>query len=126
MWAQTYKSGRSYYREHRESRSLAQCPAHGGSIPCDLADEQLGKIVEAIEVGPAWEEQVLSIISARDEVEQVGARRRKVQERLRRLGKAYADGIYDDQSTSVRSRRWRWSSSRLSCLRRMRPLTPGI
>ena len=30
-------------------------------------------------------------------MEQVGARRRKVQERLRRLGKAYADGIYDDQ-----------------------------
>ena len=90
MWAQTYKSGKRYYREHRESRSVAQCPAHGGSIPCHLADEQVGKIVEAIELGPAWEEQVLSIISAGDEVEQVEARRRKVQERLRRLGKAYA------------------------------------
>ena len=33
MWAQTYKSGRRYYREHRESRSNTQCPAHGGSIP---------------------------------------------------------------------------------------------
>ena len=90
MWAQTYKSGKRYYREHRESRSVAQCPAHGGSIPRHLADEQVGKIVEAIELGPAWEEQVLSIISAGDEVEQVEARRRKVQERLRRLGKAYA------------------------------------
>ena len=54
MWAQTYKSGRRYYREHKESRSQAQCPAHGGSISCDLADEQVGKIVEAIELGPAW------------------------------------------------------------------------
>ena len=80
MWAQTYKSGRRYYREHRESRSNTQCPAHGGSIPCRLADEQ-----------------VLSIISARDEVEVVQAKRRKVQERLRRLAKTYVDGVYDDQ-----------------------------
>ena len=97
MWAQTYKSGRRYYREHRESRSNTQCPAHGGSIPCRLADEQVGRIVEAIELGPAWEEQLLSIISARDEVEVVQAKRRKVQERLRRLAKTYVDGVYDDQ-----------------------------
>ena len=97
MWAQTYKSGRRYYREHRESRSNTQCPAHGGSIPCRLADEQVGRIVEAIELGPAWEEQVLSIISARDEVEVVQAKRRKVQERLRRRAKTYVDGVYDDQ-----------------------------
>ena len=97
MWAQTYKSGRRYYREHRESRSNTQCPAHGGSIPCRLADEQVGRIVEAIDLGPAWEEQVLSIISARDEVEVVQAKRRKVQERLRRLAKTYVDGVYDDQ-----------------------------
>ncbi len=97
MWAQTYKSGRRYYREHRESRSNTQCPAHGGSIPCRLADEQVGRIVEAIELGPAWQEQLLSIISARDEVEVVQAKRRKVQERLRRLAKTYVDGVYDDQ-----------------------------
>ena len=97
MWTQTYNSGRKYYREHRDSRSVAQCPAHGGSIRCELADEQVGKIVEAIELGPEWEEQVLSIISARDEVEEVRARRRKLQEKLRRLGKAYVDGLYNDR-----------------------------
>ena len=97
MWAQTYKSGRRYYREHRESRSNTQCPAHGGSIPCSLAEEQVGRIVEAIELGPAWEEQVLSIISTRDEAEAVQTRRRKVQEKLRRLAKTYVDGVYDDQ-----------------------------
>ena len=97
MWAQTYESGRRYYREHRESRSQGQCPAHGGSILCRLADDQVGRIIEAIELGPAWEEQVLSIISAIDEIEVVRNRRRKVQDKLRRLAKAYVDGIYDDQ-----------------------------
>ena len=97
MWAQTYESGRRYYREHRESRSQGQCPAHGGSILCRLADDQVGRIIEAIELGPAWEEQVLSIISAIDEIEVVRNRRRKVQDKLSRLAKAYVDGIYDDQ-----------------------------
>ena len=36
MWARTYKSGKRYYREHRESRSVSQCLAHGGSIPLPL------------------------------------------------------------------------------------------
>ncbi len=42
MWAQTYKNGHGYYREHTGSRSHAICPAAGGSIPCHVADEQVG------------------------------------------------------------------------------------
>ena len=52
--------------------------------------------VEAIELGPKWEEEVLSIISVKDEVESIAERRRKAHERLRRLGRAYVDGVYDD------------------------------
>ena len=67
MWAQTYKNGQRYYREHKGSRSHADCPAAGGSIPCHLADEQVGNIVEAIELGPRWLEEVLALISLKDE-----------------------------------------------------------
>ena len=97
MWSQTYKSGGRYYREHRGSRGHAICPASGGSIRCEVADQQVGKIVEAIELGPRWEEEVLSIVSTRDEAESIRDKRQKVQERLRRLGKAYVDGVYDDE-----------------------------
>ena len=96
MWAQTYNSGSRLYREHRASRSLASCPSAGGSIPCDVADAQIGKIVEAVELGPRWEEEVLTIITVDDEVERVKERRKKAQERLKRLGRAYVDGVYDD------------------------------
>ncbi len=44
MWAQTYRSGGRYYREHRGSRGHALCPASGGSIRCDVADDQIGKL----------------------------------------------------------------------------------
>jgi site-specific DNA recombinase len=38
MWSQTYKSGQRYYREHRASRSLADCPSAGGAITCHIPD----------------------------------------------------------------------------------------
>ena len=96
MWAQTYKSGRRYYREHRGSRGHAHCAASGGSIPCGLADKQVEKVVEAIKLGPRWEEEVLSIVSSRDEEESIREKRQKVQERLRRLVKVYTEGVLDD------------------------------
>ncbi len=97
MSAHPYPSGGRSYPEHRGSRGNAICPASGGSIRCDVADEQIGSLVEAIELGPKWEEEVLSIISVKDEAESIAERRRKAHERLRRLGRAYVDGVYDDE-----------------------------
>ena len=96
MWAQTYQSGQRFYREHRASRSLEDCPSAGGSIKCLIPDEQIGRIISAIELGSAWQEQILAIISVQDEVERVQEERTKVQDKLKRLGKAFVDGVYDE------------------------------
>jgi hypothetical protein len=72
------------------------CPSAGRAIKCNVPDEQMGRIISAIELGPTWQQQVLAIISVRDEMERVKEQRQKVQERLRRLGKAYVDGVYDE------------------------------
>jgi site-specific DNA recombinase len=97
MWAQTYNSGKRYYREHTGSRSHAMCLGEGASMPCHVPDEQIGKIVEAIELGPKWLEEVLSIISATDEVARVKQQRAKVEEKLRRMAKAYVDDLFPDE-----------------------------
>ncbi len=97
MWSQTYKNGRTYYREHRDSRSLHHCPSHGGSTPCEVADRQIGEVLEAIELRSRWLEEVLAIISLKDEVERVKKRREAVPEKLRRMGKAYVDGVFPDE-----------------------------
>ena len=97
MWAQTYRNGRRYYREHHESRSIQPCPAHGGYIACDVADEQVGRLIEAIELGPRWLEEVLSIISLKDEVDRVKKARVATQEKIRRMAKAYIDGVFPDE-----------------------------
>jgi site-specific DNA recombinase len=97
MWAQTYKNGRRYYRDHNESRSIAPCPAQGGYIACETADEQVGRLVAAIELGPRWLEEILTIISMKDEVDRVKKARVATQEKLRRMAKAYIDGVFPDE-----------------------------
>ena len=96
MWAQTYQNGRRYYREHRGARGHQECPAHGGSITCDAADEQVGRLIEAIELGPRWLEEVLALVSLHDEVGRVEEERKQVKGKLRRLGNAYIDGLVPD------------------------------
>ncbi len=104
MWAQTCENGHRYYREHRESRSIAKCPAAGGSIPCHVADEQVGKLVEALELGPTWLEEILARISLKDEVERARSQRLQVQERLRRTAKAYTDLLIPDEEYTRQKR----------------------
>ena len=96
MSSQTYNSGSRMYREHRESRSHGLCPAAGGSIMCHIADEQVGRLVEAIQLDDDWLQQVLDRISLKDEVERVKSERRQLQERLKRLARTYRDGLCDD------------------------------
>ncbi len=104
MWAQTYKNGGRYYREHVASRSHAECPARGGSIPCERADEQVGRLVEAIELGEDWLEGVMAILSLKDELERVKTERQNAQERLRRMRNAYVDGLFTDDEYRVQKR----------------------
>jgi DNA invertase Pin-like site-specific DNA recombinase len=97
MWAQTYKNGQTYYREHRASRSLEPCPAQGGSMPCHVADKQVQDIVSAIELGPQWLEEVLAIISLKDEVERVKTERHAAHSRLKRMANADIDGLLPEE-----------------------------
>jgi site-specific DNA recombinase len=104
MWAQTYKNGHTYYREHNYSRSQGNCPAAGCTITCHIPDEQIGKLIKAIELGPKWFEEVLAIISLKDEVERIKITRQDVIEKLRRMAKAYIDGLFPDQEYNRQKR----------------------
>ena len=105
MWAQTYYSGWRYYREHRNSRSHGPCPAVSGSILYNVADEQASRLVTAIELGPRWMEEVMSILALKDRVEDVKHQRKLVQEKLQRLGKAYVDWLYAEDQYRQEKRR---------------------
>ena len=96
MWAQTYNNGNPYYREHKGSRGAGYCVDRGRSMPCDVPDKQVGRIVQAIVLPEAWMDRVLARIHLADDVERVRHERVQTEQRLRRLGTAYVDGLYDD------------------------------
>ncbi|MFC1968150.1 recombinase family protein [Chloroflexota bacterium] len=104
MWAQTYYNGRRYYREHKASRGHGVCSAASGSIPCHVADSQVIHLVENIELGDRWLEEVLTIISVKDEAERINKKKQDIQQRLRRMAKTYIDGLLDDTEYSRQKR----------------------
>ena len=59
-------------------------------------DNQIGCIVQAIVLPEAWMDRVLARIHLADDVERVRHERVQTEQRLRRLGTAYVDGLYDD------------------------------
>ena len=98
MWAQTINNGRPYYREEVRSRANAVCIADGKSVACAVPDGQIDEIIKAIVLPDAWLDRVLAQVHGQDEVQRIADERRGVNDRLRRLGRAYVDGLYDDGS----------------------------
>jgi hypothetical protein len=96
MWSQTFYNGLPYYREHKASRSHGICSSTSGAILCHIIDNQMNELIGAIELGPRWLEEVLAIISLKDEVNRVKDQRLTVIEKQRRMGKAYVDGMFPD------------------------------
>ena len=96
LWAQTYKGGQQYYREHRASRSHGECPSQGGSISCNIPDEQIGKMFSSIVLPDDWQRRVLAKIVHQDETARIIGERERVKEKLRRLGQAFVDGLFDE------------------------------
>ncbi len=56
----------------------------------------MGRIVGAIVLLDAWINRMLAKIHLTDEVEKVRLERIQAEQRLRRLGKAYVEGLYAD------------------------------
>ena len=96
MSSQTFYSGNAYYREQNTSRSSGLC-SEGASISCRIIDEQMEALVSAIELGPKWLEEVLTIISLKDQVHRIKKERQEVEEKIRRMVKTYHDGLFPDE-----------------------------
>jgi len=96
MSSQTYYYGNAYYREHNALRSSRFCN-RGAAITCRIIDDQIDALVSAIELGSQWLEEVLSIISLKDEVHRIKQERLQVEEKIRRMVKTYHDGLFPDE-----------------------------
>ena len=54
-------------------------------------------MIEAIELKPKWQEEVLAILNLKDEVSRITKERQDIHEKKRRMAKAYMDGLFPDE-----------------------------
>ncbi|HLF03813.1 MAG TPA: recombinase zinc beta ribbon domain-containing protein [Dehalococcoidia bacterium] len=93
MWSQTYRNGHRYYREQRGSRGAGYCVGRSRSLPCDIPDGQMDQIIGAIALPDAWQDRMLARLHLEDQVKRVEDERKLTEQRLKRLGQVYLDGL---------------------------------
>jgi len=84
----------SYYREMSKARGFTDCPVAGRSIRMDVAEEQLGRLMTAFTLPPDWREEIRRALEDEDRREAILAERKRLEERLRRVGELYAEGVF--------------------------------
>ncbi len=101
VWSETSSSKYGYYREQAGSRAHCDCPANGKAIRCDVIDAQIDSVIQSLVLEPSWRERIIAKISTLSEREHMLKQRKQIQEKLRRLGKTYLDGVIDDGEYNV-------------------------
>jgi DNA invertase Pin-like site-specific DNA recombinase len=96
IWSETSSSKYGYYREQKGTRVHSDCPANGKAIRCNMIDEQIDKVIQSLVLEPSWRERIIAKISTLSERELMLKQRKQIQEKLRRLGKTYLDGVIED------------------------------
>jgi hypothetical protein len=90
------QGGREDYRYYREAsglRGFSDCPHRGMSIHAAIADAQIGRIMQAFQLPENWQEIIKKISTGEEERQQVLVERKRLEDRLRRVGEMYEDGV---------------------------------
>jgi site-specific DNA recombinase len=101
LWCETSTKGNSFYREPWRARDGYNCPANGRTISCRTIDGQMESIVKSLVLEPAWRQRIIEKLAGLSERESILKQRRQAEERLRRLGRSYIDGVIDDGEYNV-------------------------
>jgi len=104
LWAETTTKGHAYYREQSGARAHEGCRAQGRVMRCDRVDEQMAELMRNIVLQPTWKKQVLSRLVAESEYVAVTRERQQIQDRLRRLGRAFVDNLVSDKDYELEKR----------------------
>ena len=104
VWSETLWHGMSYYRERKGTHAESGCPNEGKMVRAKVLDEEIGKIVESIKLDSSWERHMAGIISTMDKQTKMESERHTLEQKLRRLGKTYRDGLVEDDECELQQR----------------------
>jgi len=76
---------------YRERHSF-ECETNGRSVMAYRFDEQIGAILQSVELNPDWQRRIIQLTVQ----DQEGPDPREIQEKRRRISRAYAEGAFTD------------------------------
>jgi DNA invertase Pin-like site-specific DNA recombinase len=80
-----------YYKEASGERGF-QCSQSAKSMRMDYADDEILDILRNLKLPQDWQTEIEQIANEQDAVAKIEKRRVQIEEKLKRLGKAYTDG----------------------------------
>src|SRR2546428_8657065 len=101
IWSDVVKCADYVYREGRNAHSVEGCPASGKQLSCDRVDPQVDQLIGSLRLDPEWRPKILERLAEVSEVNQVLAEKDQLRERLRRLGRAFVDGLVEESEYAV-------------------------
>jgi len=109
LWAETLGNTHQYYREQRGTRSYGECPARGKSIPAEIVDEQVTRLVESLTLEENWQQYLVTRLMTTDDRARISKERQQLEGRLKRLGRTFVDQLieeadYQKQVREIRAR----------------------
>jgi site-specific DNA recombinase len=87
--------GSFYYKEASLERGL-ECEHAAKSIRMGLADSQMIELLKVLRLPDDWQSDLEERIADEDEGHRIEERRRQLNEKRRRLGRAYSDGTMEE------------------------------
>ncbi len=88
--AQGNAAGHRYYREMSRMRGL-HCPDAGKAVRAEEVEAEIGRAFQELQLPPGWQKYLRDQADDQDQRAQIEARRARLQEKLRRLARMYAD-----------------------------------
>ncbi len=85
----------AYYREMSRERGFEDCPMAGRSIRVEEAEGQLGWLMTGFRLPAEWREEIRAALEDEEARAAVRKERVRLEEKLRRVGELYADGVYE-------------------------------
>lgn len=92
----TNSKGKWRYMRHTAEWRGYECSVPTISLRADFLEDLWGEIVSRIELPEGWRQRIEELSGDADEREAVLREREQVQEKLRRLKRAYVDGLMED------------------------------
>ena len=101
LWSESSLAGYSYYREPRNGHAHEGCPATGKAIRTKPIDYQMDMLIKSLVLDPNWRTNIIDKVSSLSEHERVKKERANLNDRMRRLGKAFVDGLVEEEDYKI-------------------------